>query len=72
MSRLAPLLTAVLVVVGFAAFFMSFLFAPFAVLGVLYAVMIFGGRMRSKRRRPAPAPAKPAGAGDHPTGSHTT
>ena len=68
MSRLLPFLTALLVVGAFAAFFVSFLFAPFAVLALLYGVMIFGDRARvAKKRRAkaaAPATARPrAGVG---------
>jgi pheromone shutdown protein TraB len=51
-----PVLTAILVVGAFAAFFVSFLFAPFAVLAVLYGAMIFAGRARAKKRRLNPAP----------------
>ncbi len=74
MSRLLPFLTALLVVGAFAAFFVSFLFAPFAVLALLYGVMIFGDRARvaKKRRAKAAAPATAsarvsAGHDDHNT-----
>jgi hypothetical protein len=63
MSKVMSFLTALLVVGAFAAFFVSFLFAPFAVLAVLYGVMIFGGRMRAqkkKRERTPPGVAAPA------------
>ena len=62
MSRLVPLVTAVLVVGAFAAFFVSFLFAPFAVLAVLYGAMIVGGRVRAarKRRERKPSPVTAA------------
>lgn len=64
MSRLLPFLTALLVVGAFAAFFVSFLFAPFAVLALLYGVMIFGDRARvaKKRRAKAAAPVTTATA----------
>ena len=52
-----PLLTALLVVGAFAAFFVSFLFAPFAVLALLYGAMIVAGRMRKTKKRPPPAPS---------------
>jgi pheromone shutdown protein TraB len=60
------LVTAILVVGAFAAFFVSFLFAPFAVLAVLYGVMIFGGRARAARRRRT-ATAAPAAPHDKQT-----
>ena len=57
MSRLMPLLTALFIVGAFAAFFVSFLFAPFAVLALLYGVMIVGGRMRKTKKRPQHPPS---------------
>jgi hypothetical protein len=59
-----PLLTALLVVGAFAAFFVSFLFAPFAVLALLYGFMMVAGRARKakKRRQPAPSPVTTAGS----------
>jgi hypothetical protein len=61
MSKVMSFLTALLVVGAFAAFFVSFLFAPFAVLAVLYGVMIFGGRARAARKRKQ-TPSPPAAA----------
>ena len=57
MSRLMPLLTALLVVGAFAAFFVSFLFAPFAVLALLYGGMMLAGRARKAKKRRQPAPS---------------
>ncbi len=62
MFRLMPLLTAALVVGAFAAFFVSFLFAPFAVLAVVYAAMILSDRARAAKKRREPAPVTTAGS----------
>jgi len=56
MSRLMPLLTAILAVGAFAAFFVSFLFAPFAILALLYGAMFFAGRARAAKKRQRQAP----------------
>ncbi len=58
MSKIMPLLTALLVVGAFAAFFVSFLFAPFAVLALVYGSMIAAARMRAARKRRAQPPHK--------------
>jgi hypothetical protein len=72
MSRLMPVLTAILVVGAFAAFFVSFLVAPFAVLALLYGGMILAARARAnkKRQKQTPSPVMSSAGGTPGSATH--